>query len=193
MNSGILYGSSPAGVAMNMGVTPEKAQELIRMHFDLYPKIEEFVADSHRMAELNHMVVTPFGQRKHQFGARPEYKYTAVYNAAKRNSQNVRIQSPTSTLGLVCFTELNNRIKKLGGKSLCTVYDSVELEIPIARAAEAIETAFYCMNDYPQEAFDWLDFPIGVEGEIGYNWGDVSTVHRGVTQEQIEQKIGLHE
>lgn len=174
---------------MNMGVTVDRAQELIALYFNTYPLIEEFVNDSHLMAELNHMVVTPFGQRKQEFGTRPEYKYTAVYNAAKRNSQNVRIQSPTSTLGLVCFTELNNRIKALGGKSLCTVYDSVELEVPIEHAAEAIELAFYCMNDYPQEIFDWLDFPIGVEGEIGYNWGKTKLVHRGSTQEQVVELL----
>lgn len=186
---GILYGSSSAGVAMNMGVTEDRARELIALYFDTYPKIEEFVSDSHQMAELNQMIVSPFGQRKQQFGTLPEFKYTAVYNAAKRNSQNVRIQSPTSTLGLVSFAELNRRIKELGGKSLCTVYDSVELEVPVEKAAEAIELAFYCMNDYPQEILDWLDFPIGVEGEIGYNWGKTKLVHRGVTQDQISELL----
>lgn len=182
---GVLYGSSPMGVASSMGVSLAKAQELIALYFNTYPKVEEFVNDSHRMAELNHYIVTPFGQRKMQFGARPEFKYTAAYNAAKRNSQNVRIQSPTSSLGLVSFSELNTRIKQLGGKSLCTVYDSIELEVPIEKAAEAVELGFYCMNDLPQQLFSWLDFPIGVEAEIGYNWGNTRVVHRGVTQEQI--------
>jgi hypothetical protein len=45
------------------------------------------------------------------------------------------------------------------------------------------------MNDYPQEVFDWLDFPIGVDGEIGYNWGDLNRIFRGIKQNELEQYL----
>jgi DNA polymerase-1 len=187
---GILYGSSAQGVAFNMGITLEQAQQLIDMYFKTYPLIEQYVKDAHAMALDNHYVVSPFMQRKWQFGTRKEFKYTAVFNAAKRNAQNVLIQNTASSLGLFCFANLNNAIKKLGGKTLCTVYDSVELEVPVAHAAEAARLAFYYMNEYPQEVFDWLDFPIGVDGEIGHNWGNLHRLNPGVTQGQILQLIG---
>lgn len=185
LSFGILYGSSAQGVAFSMGVSLEKAQQLIDMYFKLYPLIEAYVKNSHDMAVANNYVVTPFMQRKWEYGTRSEFKYTAAYNACKRNAQNVRVQSTTSTLGLYCFTQLNNEIKKIGGKSLCTVYDSIELEVPIERAAEAIELGFYYMDDHPQKVFDWLDFPIGVDAEIGFNWGDLHKVKRGTKQNQI--------
>jgi DNA polymerase-1 len=187
---GILYGSTARGVAFNMGITEEQAQALIDMYFKTYPLIEAYVKDAHAMALMNHFVVSPFMQRKWEFGARKEFRYTAVYNACKRNAQNVLIQNTASSLGLFCFTNLNREIKKLGGKTLCTVYDSVELEIPIKNAAKAVELAFYYMNEYPQEVFDWLDFPIGVDGEIGHNWGNLHRVEPGITQQQILKMIG---
>ena len=88
-------------------------------------------------------------------------------------------------MGLHAFAMLNRAIKPYGARSLSTVYDSVELEVPIDKAAEVLEIAFYYMDDYPVETFDWLDLPIGVEAEIGYNWGDAEVVHRGSTQDQI--------
>lgn len=185
----ILYGSTANGVAMQLGLTVEKASELIAMYFRAYPGIETFIKDAHEMAMLNNFIMTPFNQRKWEFGTRKEFKYTAAFNACKRNAQNVLIQSTTSTLGLYCFTHLNEKIKALGGKSLCTVYDSIEIEIPVERAAEAIEAAYYYMNDFPQKKFDWLDFPIGVDGEIGYNWGELESAPRGITQEQILELV----
>lgn len=182
---GLLYGSTTGGVAAGLGISNEEAQVIIDAYFDAYPKIKEYIEDAHNMALWNQFVFTPFGQRKMQFGTLPPYTYTAVKNAALRNAQNFRIQSTASTLGLITFAKLNEEIKKIGGKAICTVYDSIELAVPINRAAEALEIAFYCMDDWPVKEFSFLDLPIGADAEIGYNWGDIEKVHRGTTQEEI--------
>ena len=167
----------------------EEAEALIGLYFKTYPLIQQYISDSHSMALLNHFVVNPFGLRKQQFGTLPCYKGTAVYNAAKRNSQNVQIQGPTSMLGLYAFAETNKAIKPLGAKLTCSVYDSIEIECPINRASEVLELAFYNMDDKPVETFDWLDLPIGVEAELGTTWGDLVVVHRGSTQQEIESVL----
>ena len=191
---GILYGSSVGGIAANLEVSNQEAQKIIDAYFKVYPRIQMFVNDSHKMAKDNHWVYTPFGQRKMEFGTLPCYRKTAVYNAALRNSQNVRIQGPASTLGLMAFSKINDEIKKIGGRTICTVYDSVELQVPISKAAEAIEIGFYCMDDWPQKEFKWLDFPIGADAEIGFTWGDIKTVHRGTTQAEAERILrGINE
>lgn len=181
---GLLYGSSVAGVAMNIGCSNEEAQKIIDSYFVTYPEIKKFIEKCHKEAELNKWVYTVFNQRKMEYGLFPMFKNTAVYNAGLRNAQNVKIQSPASTLGLVAFSKFNKEIKRLGGKAICTVYDSIELEVPIDRLADAIELGYYCLDDWPVEEFDWLDFKIGCDCEIGYNWGDLVGVHRGTTQEQ---------
>lgn len=118
-----------------------------------------------------------------EYGLYPEYQKSPVFNACLRNAQNNLIQGPASTLGLIAFSYFSERVKALGGKATCTVYDSIELEIPIPRLAEAIEIGYQCLDDYPVERFDWLDFKIGCDCEIGYNWGQLRKAHRGVTQE----------
>jgi hypothetical protein len=141
----------------------------------------------HNEAKWNHYGVGPFGQRKMQYGTYPCFEGTAVYNAALRNMQNVRIQGPTSSLGLACFAAGNQAIKQYGGRSLATVYDSWELECPVEHAAEVLETCFYHMEEWPLENFDWLTLPIGVEAEIsGLSWGQAKVIHRGASQKDIE-------
>lgn len=187
----ILYGATPRGMAYTLGISEEEAVILISLYFKEYPLIEVYVRDSHRIAEANQFVVSPFGQRKWEFGTRKEFKYTAVYNACKRNSANMRIQNTASSIGLFCFSALNEEIKKFGGRAICTVYDSLEMEIPIQHAAEAVKLGYYYFNEYPQKCFDWLDFSIGADFEAGYNWGELNAVKSGMTQDEILKLIGV--
>lgn len=181
-----MYGSTAAGVAAGLGITTPEAQALIDLYFTMFPKVKDYIENTHNMALANHMVITPFGRRKMEFGTLPCFKWTAAWNAALRNGQNVRIQSPTSDIGLYCFSEVNHRIKPLGGKTLATIYDSIELQIPIPVLAQAVEIMYYCMEDLPVETFPWLTLPIGMEAEVGPNWGTLTEIHRGITQEEIE-------
>ena len=183
----LIYGSSAGGISMQLNVSKEQAQAYMDMFFSAYPGMNKFIEDSHKMAEWNKMVVTAFGQRRQEYGTHECFRPTAAYNASLRNSSNVLVQSATSTLGLLVFSHLNQALKKLGGKAICTVYDSAEFEVPIEHAAEAIELCFYYFNDYPQTIFSWLGgISVGSEGEIGFRWGSCKEVHRGSTQEEIE-------
>lgn len=139
------------------------------------------------MAERNQMVYSPFGQRKQQHGARQVYRGSAVYNAALRNSQNVGIQGPASTFGLICFAMLNKELRRRNiGRAVLTVYDSIEFEVIRGHEAEAIELAFYYLDDWPVENFEWLNFKVGCDGELGNTFGNLEEVHRGITQEECE-------
>lgn len=84
-----MYGSSPNGIALNLGITKAQAEQLISLYFDNFPGIKDYVDCTHMMAKENGFVVTPFGQRKMEYGAMPLFKGTAVYNGCLRNAQNV--------------------------------------------------------------------------------------------------------
>lgn len=137
------------------------------------------------MAIWNQYIVTPLKQRKREFGTYPCFKYTAAYNAALRNSQNVRIQSTTSSIGLITFAELNERIKKYGAKSTCTVYDSLELCCPVEHAHTVINLCYETLDKWPVENFDFLELPIGCEGDVGISWGETKVVHPGTTADDV--------
>ena len=183
---GILYGSSVGGVAYGLGVSVGEAQAIIDSYFNAFPLVKEFIDKAHKEALANEFVFSPLGQRKAQFGAHPMFRGSAVYNGSMRNAQNVQIQGPASTLGLICFAMLNRALKDIGGRAVLTVYDSVEFEVPYGREAEAVEMAFYYLDDWPVENFEFLDFPIGCDGELGPTFGTLKHVHRGISQEECE-------
>ena len=170
----ILYGSSVKSVASSLGVTLEEAEALFNLYFKMYPGIKTYIEKTHFRADANKFVLTPFGQRRRQYGRYDEFKGTAVYYAALRNAQNVVIQSTSSTLGLLAFANLDRLLADIGGYAVCTVYDSIEMEVPIGRELEAKEIILYALNTWPQEQFPWLDFDIGVDIESGTSWGDLS-------------------
>jgi len=117
-----LYGSSVAAIADLLDITKEEAQALVDSYFKIYPGIKDFVNNCHKMAIENQFVFSPFGQRKMEYGTLPIYKRTAAYNAALRNSQNVSIQGPASTLGLMAFAKVDEELRRRGwGGVVCTV------------------------------------------------------------------------
>lgn len=185
----LLYGSSANGIAMQLHLTKQQADELIGLYFNAFPGVKKFIEEAHKMAMYNRYVITPLGQRKREYGTYDCFKPTAAYNAALRNAQNVLIQSTTSSVGLITFAELNERLKPLGADATCTVYDSIELEVPIDRAAEAINIGYEVLNKWPLENFDFLELPIGCDGELGISWGELRHAKEGITQEEVVQII----
>ena len=183
----IIFGSSTKAIALGLGVSEEEALRLIGLYFDNFPGIGTYVENSHLMAQENHYVMGPFYQRKQTFGAQDVFKGTAVYNGAKRLSQNVRVQNTASSFGLYNFAKLNSAIKVFGGKSICSVYDSLETEIPFSYIAQAVDLTFVHLEDNPVQIFDWLTLPVTIDVEIGFNWGVTKHVKRGATQAELEE------
>lgn len=175
---GILYGSTAKGIASKNGITDAEAEQIISMYLDEFPNIKAYIFSAHKTAVDNHYVVTPFGRRKRQWGTMPYFRRTAAYNGALRNAQNSLIQSTASDIGLMAFGEVNRRIKSLGARCTCTVYDSIEIESPKEVSHQVLDIAFRTMDDWVLEVLPWMVLPIGVEAEIGSNWGNCEIIHR---------------
>lgn len=111
------------------------------------------------------------------------------YRPCKRVLSNRLIQSTTSTAGLITFSECAAGVQQFGARAICTVYDSIEIEAPIESAASVIDAVKYYMDDWPLENFNWLKTKVGVEIEVGTNWGNATVVHPGTPQAEIEAII----
>lgn len=85
----ILYGSSAAGIAMQLGIPKDESEKYMAMYFKAYPKMADYIERQKDWSIWNKMIVTPFGQRRHEYGVYDCFKKTAAYNAAVRNSSNV--------------------------------------------------------------------------------------------------------
>jgi hypothetical protein len=52
------------------------------------------------------------------------------------------------------------------------------------KVAEYIAIAYDTLNNWPVETFDFLELPIGCDGELSFSdWGSARAVHQGSTQE----------
>ena len=181
----IVYGSSPAGIAAQLFISVERATELVNQYYATFPKVKDFIQRCHFEAKANQRIVTALGQHKRQFGTYPAFRGTAAANASLRNAQNVAVQSATSSLGLLTFAALAAEVKaRWNANAICTVYDSIEIEAPLAHMAEVANFAMAFLDEFPMRQFPWAVAPIGNECELGLNWGRCRVVHPGVTQEE---------
>lgn len=64
-------------------------------------------------------------------------------------------------------------------------YDSLEIECPLDKAAEVIAICYDTLDNWPVETFDFLELPIGCEGDVGISWGETKVVHPGTTQAEV--------
>ena len=82
---GIMYGMSEHGLAENIGVTPERAIEIIEDFFVAFPKVKAFIDSKHTQAELHEFVQTMYGRKRrfpnHKQNAR---QYKALMKKAER-------------------------------------------------------------------------------------------------------------
>jgi DNA polymerase I len=182
----LLYGSSVNGIAMQLYIVAEEAQRLVDLYFNTFPKVKVFIEKTHFYAKHNQFIMTALGQKKNQFGTNSCFRYTAAYNAGLRNSQNVAIQSSASSIGLITFAELNNQVKKYGANSVCSVYDSIEIECPISNAAKVIALTAGILDNFPLQRFPkFMQLPIGNDIEVGESWGKLEPVKPDVSQEEV--------
>lgn len=172
----LMYGSSLKSVALSLGISEHEADILFKLYFETYPGIKAYIDSVHAEAKANKFILTAFNQIRREYGLLSEFRQTAVYNAALRNAQNVKIQSSASTLGLLAFANLNVMLKDVGGRAVCTVYDSIEFEGVLGREEETIEVVKYALDEWPQKQFPWLDFKIGIDIEIGPSWGEAKKI-----------------
>lgn len=75
------------------------------------------------------------------------------------------------------------------GNYLNYSYDSIEIECPIQNAADVINICFKTLDDWPVENFDFLELPIGCDGDVGISWGETRKVKPGITQAQVYEII----
>lgn len=81
---GIMYGMGEKSLADNIGVTEERAVEIIQDFFDAFPKVKAFIDSKHEHAEKHEFVQTMYG-RKRRF---PEHRINAKkYKALMKKAE----------------------------------------------------------------------------------------------------------
>lgn len=165
INFGIIYGMTKWGLADNLGVTPDQAEEFIENYLDGYPYVRDFADRCKAYGYKNGYVKTILGRRRyiHVDDTMEIWKQME----AERKMVNTVVQGSASDLIKLAMVDIYNefRSNNLKAKLLLQVHDELVVECPKREVKQVADIMTRCM-----ELGQPLDIPLLAEPHIGKNW-----------------------
>jgi len=175
---GLNYGEGPKKLAASLGITVDEAKELIKLYFQPYPGVQEFIKGTHSFIYDNYMVETILG-RPRRF---PEMEYLGGLDYWKmrgsekstraqceRQAVNSVIQGSAADVAKMAMIlcDEDTDIKALGADLLLQVHDELIFEVPEDNVKEVVPLILERM-EHPF-AEDLL-VPLTADWGVGYSW-----------------------
>lgn len=167
VNYGLIYGMSDYGLAQELGISREEANQFIQSYYTLYPGVDEWRQNAISKAEERGYTETLFGRK------RPIAEINAEnYNlkeAAKRLAINTPIQGTAADLIKLSMIEVEKCLNNPHFKSglLLSIHDELLFEIEQERIDEAKEIIKAAMEQVCK-----FEVPIEVNISVGKNWAE---------------------
>lgn len=164
INFGLIYGMGAHGLATNLGITREAAQNYIDRYFTRYPGVAQYMADTKAKAHEQGYVQTVFGRRLwlpdiNAGGARRA--------AAERAAINAPMQGTAADLIKMAMVQVQNWIEseKLESRVIMQVHDELVLDVVHG------EIELVCAN-LPGLMCNVADLSVPLVAEVGQgdNW-----------------------
>lgn len=173
VNFGIIYGMSAFGLAKDLKISQEEAQEFIDRYFLRYPDVQRFMARTISECEDKGFVVTLLNRRRYI----PEIKNTntSIQQFAQRQAVNTPVQGSAADLMKLTMIAIQRQIEqqKLHSRMLITVHDELVFDVPTDEKKKMSAIIRQCMeHPLPRE----LSVPIKVTIKAGPNWLDMEEV-----------------
>lgn len=166
---GIVYGSSPVGVAENMQIPKEDAEQLVDALFRLYRRVPEWQSEVATFARAHGYVEMPFGSRRHAI----EDLWSGDRKLAGRQDRqlsNATIQSAAAEILKVVRQRMFDRRmrERYQLRSIFPIYDEITASVPTELATD------YCLELAEVMRVTPPGHPVGMEVDvsIGLNWGE---------------------
>ena len=167
VNFGIVYGLSPFGLAMQLGIDRKEAEVYIRAYFERYSGVRKFIDAT--IAEVRNT-----GVAKTLFGRQRPIPDMNSRNAnargfAERTAVNTPLQGTAADLIKLAMIRIDSEIRgrKLESRMLLQVHDELVFEAP----PEEVE-ALSKMVKHEMENAHRLDVPLVADVGAGANWRD---------------------
>jgi len=171
VNFGITYGLTSYGLARDLGISLDQAQQFIDSYFLRYPKVKEYMQAEIQKAQKDGFVTTLLGRRRYI----PEInnKNQAIRQFAERKAINTPIQGSASDLIKLAMIQIHNRIKQqeFKTKMILQVHDELVFDVPQAEINKFCVLAKESMEDVLK-----LDVPIRVVIKKGKNWLEMESI-----------------
>jgi DNA polymerase-1 len=167
VNFGLIYGISSFGLASQVGISEEGAQEYIEKYFQRYPAVRSFIDRIIGEAYKNGYVTTILGRIRYI----PELSSSnySVKRLGERLAINTTIQGSAADIIKIAMINLDREIEKraLKTKMVLQVHDELIFEVPLSEK----EIVSFLVREEMEKAYS-LKADLRVNLSFGRNWGE---------------------
>ncbi|MDT8425867.1 MAG: DNA polymerase I [Methyloprofundus sp.] len=167
INFGLIYGMSAFGLAKQLGLGRNQAQEYIDLYFSRYPRVRQYMDDTRELAQQQGYVETLLGRRLYL----PEIhsKNAARRQYAERTAINAPMQGTAADIIKLAMIATDQWLQddQPDIKMIMQVHDELVFEI-----AEAQIDRYSAKIRQLMSTATTLDVPLVVDIGVGINWDE---------------------
>ena len=165
VNFGIVYGISEFGLSNNLGIPVSVAGKYIKMYFERYPKIKQFMDSCVEKGKRLGYAETIYARRR----PLPELR-SSNYNIrsfGERVAMNMPIQGSAADIIKMAMIRVSEKLKEAGCRSrlILQVHDELLLDVPEDEKNDVFRLVKDCMENVIQ-----LSVPLVADVKIGRTW-----------------------
>ncbi len=172
INFGIIYGISQYGLAKQIGVSNQEAEEFINSYFLKFPEIKEYMRSTINFCRKSGFVNNIFGRRTHIVGIND--KNYNVRNFQERAAINAPIQGSASEIMRLAMIRINEKIgenKNYNCKMLLQIHDELIFEVEDKESKKVGNLIKDEMTSVKNSDLHSFSIPLSVDINFGHNWG----------------------
>ena len=172
INFGIIYGISQYGLAKQIMVSNNEAEEFLNSYFLKFPEIKDYMNATIKFCRKSGYVNNIFGRRSHFNGIND--KNFNVRNFQERAAINAPIQGSASELMRIAMVRLSNKfnnIKDIKTKMLLQIHDELIFEVPKTELKRINDIIKEEMTSVVKSDLHSFSIPLTVDINFGENWG----------------------
>ncbi|WP_026349101.1 DNA polymerase I [Psychrobacter lutiphocae] len=176
INFGLLYGMSAFGLAKQLEMTRNEAQDYINQYFERYPGVRQYMQDTRSSAVDKGYIETILGRKLYT----PDINHSnqMVRRGAERAAINAPLQGSAADIIKLAMIAVNNVLPADSAKMLLQVHDELVFEVDADKVddiSKLIKDAMQNVLGDTAKQMGWdVDFavPLLVETGVGDNWDE---------------------
>ncbi len=174
INFGIIYGISQYGLAKQINVSNNEAEEFLNSYFKKFPEIKDYMNTTVNFCRKSGYVNNIFGRKTHLTGIND--KNFNVRNFQERAAINAPIQGSASEIMRLAMIRINKEIsnnKNNSLKMLLQIHDELIFEESSKETKKSIKLIKDLMLSVKDSELHSFSIPLLVDMNIGENWGEL--------------------
>ncbi len=174
INFGIIYGISQYGLAKQLNVSNNEAEEFLNSYFKKFPEIKDYMKTTINFCRKSGYVSNIFGRKTHLTGIND--KNYNIRNFQERAAINAPIQGSASEIMRLAMIRINKEIsnnKQKSLKMLLQIHDELIFEESSKETKKSTKLIKDLMLSVKDSELHSFSIPLLVDINTGENWGEL--------------------